>query len=82
MCQAYAMSRLPLNDPEHDEVPSPAEVILLLQTLDYSPITSEHIRMMTRRDPFLSEILDYVTTGSWPTNCVDTNLSAYFNKQD
>ena len=23
-----------------------------------------------------------MTTGSWPTNCVDTNLSAYFNKQD
>ena len=37
---------------------------------------------MTRRDPVLSKILDYVTTGAWPTNCVDTNLSAYFNKQD
>ena len=36
---------------------------------------------MTRRDPVLSKIFDYVTTGSWPTNCFDTNLSAYFNKQ-
>ena len=82
MCHADAMSRLPLNDPERDEVPLPAEVVFLLQTLDYSPITSEQIRIMTRRDPVLSKILDYVTTGAWPTNCVDTNLSAYFNKQD
>ena len=37
---------------------------------------------MTRRDPVLSKILGYVTTGEWPTNCVDTNLSAYFHKQD
>ena len=74
--------RLPLNDSERDEVPLPAEVVFLLQTLDYSPITSEKIRIMTRRDPVLSKILDYVTTGAWHTNCVDTNLSAYFNKQD
>ena len=71
-----------MNDPERDEVLLPAEVVFLLQTLDYSPITSEQIRIMTRRDPVLSKILDYVTTGSWPTNCVDSNLSAYFNKQD
>ena len=56
MCHADAMSRLPLNDPEHDEVPLPAEVVFLLQTLDYSPITSEQIRIMTRRDPVLSKI--------------------------
>ena len=37
---------------------------------------------MTRQDPILTKILDYVTTGAWPTNCVDANLSAYFNKQD
>ena len=37
---------------------------------------------MTRRDPVLSEILGYVTTGSWHTNCFDTNMSTYFNKQD
>ena len=50
-CHADAMSRLLLNDPERDEVPLPAEVVILLQTLDYSPITSEQIRIMTRRDP-------------------------------
>ena len=82
MCHADAMSRLSLNEPERDEVPLPAEVVFLLQTLDYSPITSKQIRIMTRRDPVLSKILDYVTTGSWPTNFFDTNLSAYFNKQD
>ena len=59
--------------------------VILLITKDcilYSPITSEKIRIMTRRDPVLSKILDYGTTGSWHTNCVDINLSAYFNKQD
>ena len=80
MCHADAMSRLPLNDPGCDEVPLPAKGVFLLQTLDYSPITSEQIRM-TCRDPVLSKILDYVTTGSWPTYCFDTNLSAHFNKQ-
>ena len=82
MCYAEAMSRLPLNDPERNEVPLPSEVVFLLQTLDYSPITSNHIRIMTLRYPVLSKILDYVTTGSWPSNCIDTNMSAYFNKQD
>ena len=62
MCNTDAMSRLPLNDAERDEVPLPAEVVFLLQTLDYSPITSEQIRIMTRQDPVLSKILEYVTT--------------------
>ena len=74
MCHADAMSRLPLNDPERDEVPLPTEVVFLLQTLDYSPISSEQIRIMTRRYPVLGKILDYVTTGSWHTNCFNTNL--------
>ena len=64
MCHADAMDRLPLNDPERDEVPLPAEVVFLLQTLDYSPITSEQIRIMRRRDPVLSKILDYSTGDS------------------
>ena len=29
MCHADAMSRLPLNDPERDEVPLPDEVVFL-----------------------------------------------------
>ena len=78
MCHADAMSRLPLNDPECDEILLPAEVIFLLHTLDYSPITSEQILIMTGRGLVLSKMLNYVTTGSWPTNCFDTNLSAYF----
>ena len=82
VCHADTMSRLPLNDPERDEVPLPVEVVFLLQTLDYSPISSEQIRIMTRLDLVLSKILGYVTTGPWPTNCFDTNLSVYFNKQD
>ena len=78
MCHADAMTHLPLNDPERDDVPLPAEVVFWLKTFYYLPITSEQIRIMTRRDSVLSKILDYVTTGSWPTNCYDTNLSAYF----
>ena len=62
MCYADVMIRLPLNDQERDEVPLPTEVVFLLQTLDYSPITSKQIRIMTRRNPVLSKILAYVTT--------------------
>ena len=47
ICHADDMSSLPLNDPERDEVPLPAEVVFLLQTLDNSPITSEQIQIMT-----------------------------------
>ena len=61
ICHADAMSRLPLNDPQRDEFPLLAEVVFLLQTLDYSPNTSDHIQIMTHRD--LSKITDYVTTG-------------------
>ena len=81
MCHADALSRLPLDHGEGDEVPQPAEVVFLLQKLDYSPVTSEHIKTMTRRDPVLSKVSEYVTTG-WPTDCANSNLSVYFQKQN
>ena len=81
MCHADALSRLPLDHGEGDEVPQPAEVVFLLQKLDYSPATSEHIKTMTRRDPVLSKVSEYVTTG-WPTDCANSNLSVYFHKQN
>ena len=81
MCHADALSRLPLDHGEGDEVPQPAEVVFLLQKLDYSPVTSEHIKTMTRRDPVLSKVSEYVTTG-WPTDCANSNLSVYFHKQN
>ena len=81
MCHADALSRLPLDHGEGDEVPQPAEVVFLLQKLDYSPVTSEHIKTMTCRDPVLSKVSEYVTTG-WPTDCANSNLSVYFHKQN
>jgi len=59
---ADVLSRLPL--PEiPDEVPLPGETILLLQTLDNTPVNSSQIRGWTNRDPVLSRVRNLVLHG-------------------
>ena len=56
---ADAMSRLPL--PEKPlETLLPAELVLLMQHLEESPVTATQIRMWTRRDPLLSQVSCYL----------------------
>ena len=72
---ADAMSRLPL--PEKPlETPLPAELVLLMEHLEESPVTATQIRMWTRRDPLLSRVSRYLHEG-WPDQC-DDQLKPYW----
>ena len=71
---ADALSRLPLPDAPA-EVPMEPELVLLLQHLHKSPVTSSDIRKWTKRDPLLSQVLQFVEQG-WPHKC-DFSLSPF-----
>ena len=58
IANADALSRLPLPDmPADGEVPVPGEAIRVMEVLDSTPVTSQHVREWTRRDPVLGKIL-------------------------
>ena len=57
-----ALSRLPL-PAQQTKTTAPGEYVQLIQQLDDLPVTSEHIRNWTRRDPILSRVQRYVLTG-------------------
>ena len=72
---ADAMSRLPL--PEKPlETPLPAELVLLMEHLEESPVTATQIRMWTRTAPLLSRVSRYLHEG-WPDQC-DDQLKPYW----
>ena len=75
---ADALSRLPLPQTQ-TESKTPPELVLLMDHLDESPITAQHIRVWTRRDPVLSKVLQFVERG-WPSTC-DKSLSTYSAKR-
>jgi len=78
-CNADALSRLPLPDcPE--STPVPAEVVLMLEKIDSTPITVSQIHTWARRDPLLSKVYCYVQFG-WPTS-VPAELQPYFVNRD
>ena len=58
---ADALSRLPL--PIVCETPQPPETVLLMEQMQDSPVTVDHIRLMTRHDTTLSQILKFVRYG-------------------
>ena len=62
---ADALSRLPLPvAPAKTE--TPPELVLIMEHLDDSPVTADHIRVWTRRDPSLSLVVQFLCQG-WPT---------------
>ena len=68
------LSRLPL--PDHPtSVPQPQETVLLMETLQMSPVTSKQIKSWTSRDPILAKVRDKVLQGWVDTS--DPNLLPY-----
>ena len=49
---ADSLSRLPLPQTP-PKIAQPADIVLLMETLQASPITAEHIRQWTNKDPLL-----------------------------
>ena len=77
---ADGLSRLPLSDvPE--QVPQAAETILLLDCLQGSPISFNHISRWTARDPIMSKVLQYVLQG-WPVTLKNESLLPYFRRKE
>ena len=77
---ADALSRLPLPVVPAESDPPP-EVILLMEHLAESPVTAQHIRSGTRKDPLLSSVAQYVRRG-WPaSSSIGPELSPFFNRR-
>ena len=77
---ADALSRLPL--PSYPvKIPSPPELVLLMEHLQDSPVTADDIRVWTRRDPLLAKVLQFVKDG-WPDKCEDDLKPFVSRKQE
>ena len=56
---ADSLSRLPLPDSLR-EVPTPGEIVLMMETLEGSPVSAVHIKQWTDHDTLLSRVRDLV----------------------
>ena len=79
IANADGLSRLPLPDTPR-EAKVPAEVVLLLETLQASPISAKQIRKWTDRDPLLSRVRTFVMKG-WREESEDA-LAPYQQRKD
>ena len=79
IAHADMLSRLPLSTVPQ-KVPLPGEIVLLLDTLQNSPITVSTVQKWTDRDPILSRVRDIVLKG-WVGDTTDPELQPYNQKQ-
>ena len=77
---ADSLSRLPLPH-QPAKVPLPGELVLLMNTINASPVLAKHIKSWTARDPVLSKVLEMVREG-WTTGSVSEELSPYFHRSE
>ena len=63
--QADGLSRLPLLE-SPNEVPVPGETVLLLETIQMSPVNASQIKQWTDKDPVLLTLQHYLEQG-WPS---------------
>ncbi len=78
-CNVDALSRLPLASGPA-EVPTPQELVLLVEHLADSPVTAGHIRSWTQKDPVQARVLEFVRQGR--PGKVDQDLSQFFAKKE
>ena len=76
---ADALSRLPLAE-QPTRIPVPEEVVLALDNLDRTPVTSTHVARWTSGDTILSAVMKFTMQG-WPMVVAD-ELSVYHRKKD
>ena len=75
---ADAMSRLPLPYTPAN-TPVPAELVLMVETLQDAPVTATEIAMWTRRDPLLSRVVRGIMEG-WPERS-DDDLRPFWTRR-
>ena len=76
---ADCMSRLPAPG-LLEESPVPAGVVLTLEQLDTTPITSAMVREWTRKDPVLAQVVRLLEEG-WPDTVKSEELSPYYHRR-
>ena len=76
---ADLLSRLPLPDPPKN-IPLPAETVLLMETLDSSPITARQVKTWTDQDPLLAKVRSLTQQG-W-TRQTDEQLKPYQKRKE
>ena len=82
MCNADALSRLPLPDgPSDAQIPSPGDVDFLLNHLSEAIVTASQISVWTEKDPVLSRVHHFILHG-WPSSTSESELQPYFNRRD
>lgn len=75
---ADAMSQLPLeNRPESS--PLPAELVIMIENLQDTPITAAQIKEWTMQNPQLARVLQFIHHG-WPNNC-DADLQPFWSQR-
>lgn len=73
-----ALSRLPL--PTKTEPEESTELVLLMEHMDSTPVTSDQIKTWTRKDPVLSRVVNHVLKG-WPYRIEDNDIKPYFSRK-
>ncbi|KRX23258.1 Uncharacterized protein T07_6398 [Trichinella nelsoni] len=73
-----AISRLPKQSTENNGSHDP--FILLLETVDNSPLHSKDIAQITAKDPILTRVLSWAWRG-WPKSVSDERLKPYVARQ-
>ena len=78
---ADALSRLPLPEAPQNVYTITLRVgTILLEHLQDSPVTANHIQRWTRQDPVLSRVLEFVQRG-WPEE-VEPELKPFFSRKE
>ena len=73
---AFSQLPLPYTPPE---TPIPAELVLLVQSLQDAPITAAQIALWTRRDPLLARVVRHILEG-W-SKAPDDELRPYWTRK-
>ncbi len=77
---ADLLSRLPLPE-SPEEVPLPGETVLLMECLQSTPATAQHIKAWTNKDRVLARVRNLVLRG-WPDSVTDGELQPYHRRRD
>ena len=75
---ADALSCLPLPVTPSTEEVLP-ELVLLTEHLEDSPVLADHIRLCTKKNPVLAQVVQFLQQG-WPEKC-EPQLSVFFTKR-
>ena len=79
MGNADGISRLPLPETPA-QVPVPGETVMLIESLQTSPVNAQKIKTWTSQDPTLSRVRQLILQG-WPT-VEDKALAPYNNRRE